>query len=347
MEFSTSKYEINLLCRQPSNDLKSSGAISVEVSLAVLECPLYTGRIFDKGHPPRCAFIRDFYIKRHMDYKKDNQNDSSKTVETYGFLDANTLSVSKDTFLGLSKKTQKVVAAIYMVTDYFEDSEPLKVKLRTEGIALHSKIQNLEIQSALSKNALFEEIKIVVRGITDFIEIGTTVGLISIMNGAILIEELSKIKKGVEEIEIINNKSLYKHPHFEARDVAGVVLHEDLFKTDFMPKDTNSLKDNVSYKGHDKDTVFYKNTQPTEIKTGLIEVKRDVQKASNDVALKINRRNNILRIIKDKKEVTIKDISALVSDCSEKTIQRELMSLIAEGVLKKEGDKRWSRYMIA
>ncbi len=59
------------------------------------------------------------------------------------------------------------------------------------------------------------------------------------------------------------------------------------------------------------------------------------------------RRERILSIIKDKGQATIKDVSVLVTDFSEKTIQRELMSLIKDGVLIKEGERRWSRYKLA
>jgi DeoR/GlpR family transcriptional regulator of sugar metabolism len=47
-----------------------------------------------------------------------------------------------------------------------------------------------------------------------------------------------------------------------------------------------------------------------------------------------------------KKDVSIKDISLVLTDCSEKTIQRELNSLVLKGQLKKTGAKRWSRYSI-
>ena len=40
----------------------------------------------------------------------------------------------------------------------------------------------------------------------------------------------------------------------------------------------------------------------------------------------------------------IKDIVMSITGCSEKTIQRELSALVAQGVLKKIGEKRWSRY---
>ena len=59
------------------------------------------------------------------------------------------------------------------------------------------------------------------------------------------------------------------------------------------------------------------------------------------------RKQAIIKFIKDKKQVMVKDISFFIKDYSEKTIQRDLISLVKAGVLKKEGERRWSRYMIA
>lgn len=59
-----------------------------------------------------------------------------------------------------------------------------------------------------------------------------------------------------------------------------------------------------------------------------------------------NRRDRILSIIKDKGHVTIKDVSTAITDVSEKTIQRELTSLISDGIIVKEGERRWSKYSI-
>ena len=70
--------------------------------------------------------------------------------------------------------------------------------------------------------------------------------------------------------------------------------------------------------------------------------------------LKKQRRDNIINIIKDNGgNNTIKDIRTKMDTgtdgslaCSEKTLQRELMSMIKDGVLYKTGEKRWSRYFI-
>jgi DNA-binding transcriptional ArsR family regulator len=57
-----------------------------------------------------------------------------------------------------------------------------------------------------------------------------------------------------------------------------------------------------------------------------------------------DRREAILSLIKDRKEVGIKDISTMMRDISEKTVQRELAALVASGVIIKHGERRWSTY---
>lgn len=57
-----------------------------------------------------------------------------------------------------------------------------------------------------------------------------------------------------------------------------------------------------------------------------------------------DRRERIKTILEAKGEATIKDISSIITDVSEKTIQRELNAMIDEGHVKRQGERRWSRY---
>ena len=57
-----------------------------------------------------------------------------------------------------------------------------------------------------------------------------------------------------------------------------------------------------------------------------------------------NRTAQILSVVREHKGVSIKDIAAVVKDCSEKTIQRELNVLIGEGLVRRVGERRWSQY---
>ena len=68
------------------------------------------------------------------------------------------------------------------------------------------------------------------------------------------------------------------------------------------------------------------------------------QRATAEVAT--NRRERIKEILVLKGRSSIKDISEDIKDCSEKTIQRELNTMIKDGIIKKEGEKRWSTYSV-
>lgn len=60
-----------------------------------------------------------------------------------------------------------------------------------------------------------------------------------------------------------------------------------------------------------------------------------------------SRSQAILTVVKAKGVVSIRDVADVITDCSEKTIQRELLALVEKGVLRKEGERRWSTYRLA
>ena len=60
-----------------------------------------------------------------------------------------------------------------------------------------------------------------------------------------------------------------------------------------------------------------------------------------------DRRTRIQTILEAKGEATIKDISEIITDCSEKTVQRELNAMVEENRVKRQGERRWSKYSIA
>ncbi|MDA8596991.1 hypothetical protein N9L26_01500 [Candidatus Pacebacteria bacterium] len=59
-----------------------------------------------------------------------------------------------------------------------------------------------------------------------------------------------------------------------------------------------------------------------------------------------DRRERIKTILEAKGEASIKDISDIITDVSEKTVQRELNAMIEDNVVKRQGERRWSRYSL-
>ncbi|HEY1037690.1 MAG TPA: hypothetical protein VGE62_03870 [Candidatus Paceibacterota bacterium] len=69
--------------------------------------------------------------------------------------------------------------------------------------------------------------------------------------------------------------------------------------------------------------------------------------SSHEVGIKNERQQIIVDTIRAKGELSIKDLTDVITDCSEKTIQRELISLVSTGFLHKTGERRWSKYSLA
>jgi len=231
-----------------------------------------------------------------------------------------------------NKKTEKLVTALYMVTDCMETDDSLKGKLRQLGVELLSDMYKLSILSPMDKSVHISSSLARVYEILSFIEIAYTIGFISDMNTAILKKEFNTL---ISELE----SHLSKDKHFT------FTLDEKMFETNFTDKETgDSLKDTP------KETE--KKIAPSMISFGN---KKTNDTLHNSVPKVVNHKDNILgkkersdkilSLIKDKKEVSIKDISVAFS-CSEKTVQREMNDLIYKGQVKKSGSKRWSRYTL-
>ena len=67
---------------------------------------------------------------------------------------------------------------------------------------------------------------------------------------------------------------------------------------------------------------------------------------TNKVPTEFDRRERIKTVLEARGEATIKDIADVITDCSTKTIQRELNSMIKDNLVKRQGERRWSRYSI-
>lgn len=104
-------------------------------------------------------------------------------------------------------------------------------------------------------------------------------------------------------------------------------------------KSTNAF-DDMEYRvgtSHDDSTP-----RPRSRATHNISKTLDASPSSNP----LDRRERIKTVLEAKGEATIKDISEIITDCSEKTIQRELNSLIEDNVVKRQGERRWSKYSL-
>jgi hypothetical protein len=248
-----------------------------------------------------------------------------------------------------AKKANKLASAVYLVTSFFADQEPLKWRLRQLASDLVS--LSLSLNSYLFEDreyAGLENRKIVVE-IISLLSMGKNVGLISEDNHSILASEFSKylefigFPSGMEEREgrAVLSESFFSFPARELKQAPQQPLDEVKDKTVPVDNVPEAAKPRTEYL--------------PQVKVERTNLSDKVQKDIIDkplrqfgaVSVKKNSRQSvIIGLLKRKKEIMIKDVSPLISGCSEKTIQRELSAMVAAGILKKIGDKRWSRYSL-
>lgn len=231
-------------------------------------------------------------------------------------------------------KTDKLITALYMVTDIIEKEEPIRHKLRTLGAEIISDIHN----TALARSCLASRVEEIV----SLLNIASAMSFISEMNCAILKKEFLELNRSINE-----NK-----------EMKPIWLEEFLITPDIL-KDTGG-----TYKGHTRigvqkgSTLMKALSDKTYLLDGNNQTADTAIKSGNrynfDI-LKNKRRSDVLSIIKNNGgSATIKDIKMKIntgiSDApsyGEKTLQRELISMTKDGILNRTGEKRWSRYFLA
>ncbi|OGI69560.1 hypothetical protein A3A09_00445 [Candidatus Nomurabacteria bacterium RIFCSPLOWO2_01_FULL_42_20] len=216
----------------------------------------------------------------------------------------------------IQAKIEKIVTAIFMVTDYIEKNEPIRTKLRAMCLDM---ISSAHASNHMATIAIKNEI-------TAIINVGKTMGLISAMNGDILLQEIKKTKDILENSFVIN---LEKFDLAENNLLLNSPL-EEYPKGEVENSSTPSRKRSTPQEGN----LTPKRHSNVVYKTTGKDINNDTRKQA------------ILNIIKVKKSAAINDIRMSVRGVSEKTIQRDLLSLMNDGLIKKEGEKRWSKYSL-
>jgi hypothetical protein len=206
----------------------------------------------------------------------------------------------KDSKTLISVKVQKLTSALYLVTSFFSDSDPLKWKLRDRA---------LEVLSQTNEASLFD---------ASINSIGQLLSLI----------EVTLIVPGISQM----NFSLLKKEYEEVRQkMLGVVPEALPWESESKGEASGFLLPrSAAGKVSPWESGAKGNTLPARTKP-----------VNNP------RREIILKFVKNHGWSSIKDIAQTMPEVSVKTVQRELAEMVQSRVLKKEGDRRWSRYELA
>ena len=255
-------------------------------------------------------------------------------------------------------KTERLVAAIHLITGLMDKEESIRHELRTLCVKTLDDLYAIgQWSSIIDGRTVSDKILKKISHIESLLDVSLQGGLISVMNHRILKEEYLKFKDALVRLGITSG--------VEAFSLSGEFFGEDLgdlrgvISGDLMPISPvlrgTELKDTIRDTNRMSHTVSYAAGRATELNN--IISKRQIKRSDTKnrtfagaVDHKNKRKELILSIIKDNINYTIKDIISLIIkslpsvECSEKTIQRDLSFLVDSGLLSKRGERRWSVY---
>jgi|GEM_PF-344334 len=232
----------------------------------------------------------------------------------------------------LYKKAERLAKAIHLIGPAFISSVPLKDRLDRIAIGL---VDAAVLPPMASREALSRELL----ALSSILGIARTGGMLSAMNADLIVREAHVLlaeAAGYEEPrltleEVPTLAALAKSSASSGNDSREVARLRSLARVTY-DEDLNGeegAETKGQSKGHIKD-----NSHTKEL---------SIERSSGNAG----RRDSILAVLGSKGPSYIKDISLVVRDVSEKTIQRELATLVAEGQVTRKGDRRWTTYELS
>ena len=211
------------------------------------------------------------------------------------------------------KKAERLAKAIHLITPAFKEAPSLRDRIDAVAVGL---VDAAILPSSAARTTLSRELL----ALSSILSIARSGGLLSSMNAELIARETHTLLQEVAE---------YEEPR--------------------LSFDETPTLSGIAKKASSQHTLEKLASKPSASRshTGDIHSRKDKGhlKDTTDTSIK-DRREAILSVIRNKNVASIKDISTVILGVSEKTIQRELLSLVAEGQVLKKGERRWSTYSL-
>jgi hypothetical protein len=240
------------------------------------------------------------------DIQKDAKKDvrEEKNLSSKGVMDNFRPFFLNDYHTFVIQKTEKLASALYVITGFIPSEEPVRLKLRSCALDLIT--HTCEPNRFAEKGA--DQFASRCAEIGSILDTAIHAGLVSRMNAELICNEYASLAHFVR-----SNRS-----RISDSDGGG----------------NGAGSETLSLKSPMEDSHFRSYGLKESFKGQKVAPKKR----------QLDRRSSILNVFKNKDRVSIKDVVSSVIGCSEKTVQRELLALVLEGILIKEGARRWTTY---
>lgn len=284
-----------------------------------------------------------------------------------------TVDILKDDqyLLFVYKKTERVASATYILTGLLSDTEPLKWELRESALKLLKTTLSFRERAMSHTEEFVSDAFARLAEVLSLFEIAHIADLISPMNFSVMKKELDILLGVIEGRGRIT--SVPVSPPFLSEEFFGVskgvftdraVSHGEYRTSTEKTKGVEGERINTAiefdralrevpegFKGQSSTTKNVlessKAKEPTSFSSPMVGVSKQSAVRNVSSAVREERKDKILSHLRANRVAMIKDFSSVIVGCSEKTIQRLLSDLVDSGVLKREGERRWSRYSMS
>ena len=279
-------------------------------------------------------------------------------------------------------KAERLGAASYLVTSHLAEAEPLKWSIRKESMSLLSELVTCLYAPESDRTVTNSRIRGRVNAMVLMLQVASKSHIISDTNSQILREEFLALTNALDDTqppmldttldlsvrEVLKDPTGEETKYIEQQKPVAETKQAEVSKGHSLIKDTvkdsiKDTKDNVLENNVRIETVSTPsrkiNTEQKEQSSSVwpstaparpqetANVAKNIDNSSKPSTLNSSRRESILAFIRRNGRSSIKEIADVIEGCSMKTVQRELAALVDEGVLTRQGERRWSRYNLA
>ncbi len=246
-----------------------------------------------------------------MDTMKDTQSDN---------LNIKRLSHNEDFYNNVFKRVEKLVSVVFYILSYLDKkdiNETHTERIKDRAMTTHEvSLKTLELQDQDVVEGL-ESLQYELLGLDSSLRVAVFARVLSEDLFMLVSEQIDSVQR------YINN-------HFTKED-AFVFTAVD-----------QSLPGGGSSKKTTKKTSV-RSVRPKKVAIPEGDISSDAYLVYSQLT---DRAERIKTVLEAKPQASIKDIAEVITDVSEKTIQRELNSLIEKGQVIREGERRWSKYSV-
>jgi hypothetical protein len=231
----------------------------------------------------------------------------------------------------LHRRVFELTLALYRVTDFFPQGEVLKRQLREKANEIFGGITEYGV---FATNQELVRIGARIQTLKGYLEVARSMRFVRPINLAVLDREYDTLIRLLEEC------ATEKHKRSRAEIKRTSVSHEVSAPVHGRHRESEKLSTWRDFSKTNNEADVAKRDEMSHQKSGGGVAGLHMSGSVNE------RQKAILEHLQQTPHAKISDLYGFFSDISSKTIQRDLQDLVNKNMLKKVGEKRWTRYSL-